>query len=301
VALVNGFLPKTEQAGTLVHTQGGSCKGHSAINQAVQHIVENETVHFHQQPSIDLYLDLHMCFDLMVKACRNLACHHHGADNAYLCLHVKTHQAMKYYVRHKFGVSNNYNMFTQHPWHGAGQGAMDAALCYIVLSTTIIDAYHTKIAPMGLNDPMHIIMVLCSLKAFIDNVVLHASMGLYYMSFQDLQQCASAQVQWWEKLVNVTSRSLHPKKCCAIAYKWQPDLHGILQLKKPSVLLDPIQTNMDHNQLPIHFVKMNKGVHYLGVYITGDCNTSPMETHLWDKALKYTAALQKTPMDCREA
>jgi len=54
---------------------------------------------------------------------------------------------MKYYVKHKFSVSTQYNTFSQHPWHGAGQGAADAALCYIILSDTLIDAYHTKVAP----------------------------------------------------------------------------------------------------------------------------------------------------------
>jgi len=69
-----GFLPKTEQAGMLVHTQGGGQKGRSAIDQAMQHIVENKIIHLCQQPSIDIYLDLRTCFDLMVKACHNLTC-----------------------------------------------------------------------------------------------------------------------------------------------------------------------------------------------------------------------------------
>jgi len=57
------------------------------------------------------------------------------------------HQAMRYFVRHKFGMSCDYNTFTQHLWHGAGQGAADATLHYIVLSDTLINAYHTKITP----------------------------------------------------------------------------------------------------------------------------------------------------------
>jgi len=101
----------------------------------------------------------------MVEACHNLACCRHGTDITYLCLHAKMHQAMKYYVRHKFGMSSQYNTFTQHPWHGAGQGAADAAVQYIVLSDTIIDAYHSKIAPIGLTDPLKAITIMQSLKA----------------------------------------------------------------------------------------------------------------------------------------
>jgi len=56
-------------------------------------------------------------------------------------------------VRHKFGVSMDYNTFEQNPWHGAGQGATNAALRYITLSDVLIDAYHDHIQPSTLQDP----------------------------------------------------------------------------------------------------------------------------------------------------
>jgi len=64
----HGFLPKTEKAGTLVNEQGRGQKGRSAIDQATQQIIETEITHFNQVSTIDLYLDLQTCFDLMVKA-----------------------------------------------------------------------------------------------------------------------------------------------------------------------------------------------------------------------------------------
>jgi len=79
-----GFLPKTEEAGQLVQAQGGGRKGRSAIDQATQQVVETEITHLNQRTTLDLYLDLRMCFDLMVEACHNLACHRHGAEEAYL-------------------------------------------------------------------------------------------------------------------------------------------------------------------------------------------------------------------------
>jgi len=38
---------------------------------------------------------------------------------------------------------------------------------------------------------------------------------------------------------------------------------------------------------------MDEGIQYLGVYITGDRNTKPMEDHLLEKALQYTSAFKK--------
>jgi len=90
----HAFLPWTEQAGMLVMEQGGSHKGLSAIDQAMQQIVETEITHLQQNLAINLYLYLHTCFNLMVEACHNLACRRHGATDAYLGLHARTHQAM---------------------------------------------------------------------------------------------------------------------------------------------------------------------------------------------------------------
>jgi len=154
--------------------------------------------------------------------CHNLACRQHGATDAYLQLHAHTHQAMRYYVQHKFGVSHNYNTFTQHPWHGAGQGAADVAMRYIVLSNTLMDAYHMKIVPRMLTDPTRNLEIIRSLKAFINDVVLHTTSS-QHDTIDDLQQHAQAQLKWWTQLIQVTGDKLNPKKCCGIIYQWEPD------------------------------------------------------------------------------
>jgi len=82
------------------------------------------------------------------------------------------HQLMKYYVRHRYGISTDYNTFEFHPWHGAGQGAADAALCYIALSDSLIDAYHSYFQPRILHDPTLTMQIIKSIKAFIDDMVM---------------------------------------------------------------------------------------------------------------------------------
>ncbi len=117
---------------------------------------------------------------------------------------------MQYFVRHKFGVSKEYNTFSQHPWHGSGQGAADAALRYIVLSDTLIDAYHSKIDMHLIYDPTHHIEILRSLKAFINDVVLHTHQPPD-KSVEELQLCAQEKLTWWDQLVKVTGGELNPK------------------------------------------------------------------------------------------
>jgi len=93
-----GFLPKSELAHTLTTAQGGGRKGRSAIDQATQQVIEMELTALNQHTALDLFLDLRCCFNLMVEACHNMACHRHGAADDYLRLHAQTHQLMKYFV-----------------------------------------------------------------------------------------------------------------------------------------------------------------------------------------------------------
>jgi len=118
---------------------------------------------------------------------------------------------MKYYVRHKFSVLQDYNTFAQHPWHGAGQGVADAALHYIVLSDTLIDAYHSKIALPCLHDLTKLISIIHSCKAFINDVVLHAEDGPL-CPFNALALKVQEQLHWWDQLVKVMGSALNPQK-----------------------------------------------------------------------------------------
>jgi len=86
----HSFLPKSKVNATLTPIQGRGCKGCSAIDQVTQQVVENKLIHLNQCSALDLFLDLCHCFDYMVEACHNMACHHHGVVDDYLWLHVQT-------------------------------------------------------------------------------------------------------------------------------------------------------------------------------------------------------------------
>jgi len=173
-----------------------------------------------------MFLDLQHCFDYMVEACHNMACCRHGAANAYLRLHAQTHKLMRYYVRHKYKVSHDFNAAKAHPWHSAGQGAVDAALQYIVLSDSLIDAYHSHYQPWMMHDPTLTMTLLKSIKAFIDDVAMSA--GGKSHPFPVILQRAQSQLQWWTQLVCSSGGTLNPTKCYCAPYLWTPDKDGIL-------------------------------------------------------------------------
>jgi len=294
-----GFLPKAEQHHTLTPNQGGGRKGRSAIDQALLQVIDSELIHLAQCPAIHLYLDARHCFDLMVEACHNLACRRHGAADDYLRLHAAMHWLMKYYVRHKYGVSKEYNTYEQYPWHSAGQGAADAALRYIALSDALIDAYHAKIQPNIINDPTLTVSITQSIKAFIDDVAMAAAIP--NSNLTALVARAQAQLTWWNQLIKVTGGALNPNKCCYAFYHWQPDQYGILRLKPPPDSTEHLTLSTTETQEQIPLLPIAEGTRYLGIYIATNGSTKMMENHLWRKAITYTKAFQGTNMTRREA
>jgi len=196
---------------------------------------------------------------------------------------------MRYYIRHKYGVSTNYNTFEDHPWHGAGQGAADAALRYIVLSDSLIDAYHKRFQQWMMHDPTLTMLILKSIKAFIDDVAMSAG---GHTTFPDLVHQAQAQLQWWTQLVQSSGSALNPKKCCCAVYHWTPDKNGILRPSDPPLDLVTILSDPNTPNQPIPLLALHEGTRYLGIYVTWSGATKPMEDHVWNVAMNYTRAFQ---------
>jgi len=172
---------------------------------------------------------------------------------------------MKYFIRHKYGMSKEFNTFEFKPWHGAGQGAADAALRYIVLSDTLIDVYHGKIQPWTILDPTLTLPLLKRLKAFIDDVVMSA--GGTGEILPDLIDKTQSQVQWWNALIQASGGALNPSKCCCMVHSWSPNKLGILHPTNPPMDTVQIAVASDPTAPKIPVLQPRKGMRYFGLYI----------------------------------
>jgi len=201
---------------------------------------------------------------------------------------------MKYYVWHRYGISLDYNTFDNHPWHGAGQGAADAAICYIVLSDSLIDAYHSQFQPRILHNPTLTLQIIKSIKAFINDIAMSA--GDQNLTFPQVVEQAQNQLHWWTSLVQSSRGALNPMKCCCAFYHWKPDKYGILRMADPKPADSIITIAPGPAQPTIPILATAEGTRYLGIYVTHNRATKPMEDHVWQQAVTYTRAFQRTHM-----
>jgi len=75
----------------------------------------------------------------------------------------------------------------------------------------LIDAYHAQIQPWLIQDPTLTIVIIKSIKAFIDDVAM--SVG-YDLPLPILMEHAQTQLQWRHQLIQASSGTLNPQKCC---------------------------------------------------------------------------------------
>jgi len=110
---------------------------------------------------------------------------------------------------------------------------VDAVPQYIVLSDMITNAYHTKVAPQMMHDPAALIEIQQSLKAFIDDIMLHMT-STQLDNITELQQCTQSQLQWWAQLVEVTHGELNPKNVVVscISGNWIKKWHTTTEATK---------------------------------------------------------------------
>jgi len=115
--------------------------------------------------------DATACFDQMIEAPNNLACLQHGANPKYIKLHAQTQWELWYYLKHKYGMSKDFNTHSSNqPWYGMGQGAGDACNRWVIGLDSMADAYSVKAHGWIIPSPLPWSQIKQTMKAFIDDV-----------------------------------------------------------------------------------------------------------------------------------
>jgi len=165
-----GFIKHAEDNQQLTDHQGSGRRGCSAIDLACKKVAIYDYVIITRTIAANFEYDLQHCFDNMNEACQNLSCHQHGADPRYIKLHAQTQCKFKYFVKHAYGLSTEYNQYSdQHPWHGAGQGTGNAAPCWVIQSHSLITVYHSQATLWSLPNPVMHTTLTMGINAFMND------------------------------------------------------------------------------------------------------------------------------------
>jgi len=169
----------------------------------------------------------------MIEACQTLSCQQHGADINYLKLHAQTIVLLCYYVKHTFGISEEYNTHSEEsPWYGTGQGAGDAAPCWVVLANSLIMVYLSQADPWNVQSPDRKLTLIQGFDAFMDDTAM-TTVANEHQRMHDVIQIAQTNLNLWNNLLQASGGILNPSKCMWLQFNWDFHPNGTIRLLQP--------------------------------------------------------------------
>jgi len=266
-----GSIQESEKHKCLHDSQGGGRASHSAINLACKKTATFDIFRTAQNLAIDISNDTANCFDRMIEACQNLSCWQHGADTNYLKLHAQTIVLLHYYVKHAFGISQEYNTHSEEsPWYGAGQGAGDAAPCWVVLANSLILAYLSQADPWNVQSPDRKLTLTQGFDAFMGNTAM-TTIATTHQTMTNLIQIAQTNLDLWNNLLQASRGILNPGKCVWFQFNWDFHPNGTVRLSQPPNHQITV-TNPPSNPQPVKRLTPSEAHRYLRVYLTTNGN-----------------------------
>jgi len=199
------------------------------INLAITKVLSYKIANTLRLHVIVIDNDATACFDQMIEAPNNLACLQHGANPQYIKLHAQTQQELRYHLKHKYRISENYNTHqpTQ-PWYGMGQGAGDACNQWVIGSDSLANAYTSDMHGWSIPSPIPTQSHRQDLKAFIDDINLFIGQPNNKTETEFLDM-AQHDINWWHGILQATGGELNTKKCFWSDFQLQYDVFGTPQ------------------------------------------------------------------------
>jgi hypothetical protein len=205
---------------TTSHEQAGGRPGRRSIEEALQTTITYDICNLQHLTGGITYNDAKSCYDRIPENLSNIAAMKQGLSPKIAQLHAQTHQTVKYYAKHKDGVSPLYNKHSQtQQFHGVGQGAGDSPARWGYISDNIITAYNQTSTNANISSSITKQTSNQKVNAFVDdcrNLTITASHQTY-TALQDVGRNS----QKWEKYLHCASAKLELDKTSFFIFGWK--------------------------------------------------------------------------------
>ena len=254
----------------------GTMPGHGSLDPVFIKELEYEMARLTRRPLIHFDNDAASCYDRIPCFLANLASRKYGMDKRVCIVQARTLEQAKYYLKTKFGISDEYAQHTQLcPWFGTGQGSGNSPFYWLLISSTLYDVYCSKTTGGATyTSPDTTLTVKIHLLGFVDDVNNRTNLNPTVDS-QELNNLLDALIdqattdsQLWHDILTGANQELELNKCKYhfIHFHFHPN-------GQPFLADDPDPANpqyrltitgRDGQASPIHFVQSSKAIKYLG-------------------------------------
>jgi hypothetical protein len=265
------LLHKVVDTGALNPACYGTTPGKSSLDPVFIKEMEYEIVRLTRQPLIHFDNDATSCYDRIPCFLANLASRKYGQAAKVCMVQGKTLQAAQYYLKTKFGISEESVRHTREaPWFGTGQGSGNSPMYWLLISSTLYDIYATQVTRGAKYEtPDKQLTVTLTQLGFVDDVNNRTNIP-WNNEVKDMQQLlriASQESQLWYDIMEAANQSLELTKCCyhVMEYQFKPSGKPIMvTTTSPDNQL--IVQDKNQNRVIIRHIPNDEATKYLGCW-----------------------------------
>lgn len=232
--------------------------------------MEYEIVRLTRHPLVHFDNDATSCYDRIPCFLANVVSRKYGQSAKVCMVQGGTLQKAKYYLKTKFGISEEYVQHTQEsPWFGTGQGSGNSPMYWLLISSTLYDIF-TKEVTRGATyeSPDHKIQIKLTQLGFVDDVNNRTNLQWNdQATIPNLLQMASQDSQLWYDIMEAANQSLELTKCKyhVMEFTFKPSGKPIMVThENPEDQL--VVQDKHQNRVTIQHTPNNKAIKYLGCW-----------------------------------
>jgi hypothetical protein len=233
--------------------------------------MEYEVMRLTRQPIVHFDNDATSCYDRIPCFLANLASRKYGQATKVCMVQGKTLQSAKYFLKTKFGLSEEYVSHTREtPWFGTGQGSGNSPMYWLLISSTLYDIYAAKATGGAYYEsPDRATTIKLTQLGFVDDVNNRTNLPWNrdpQPNMQQLMRMASQDSQLWHDILEAANQSLELTKCCyhVMEFEFKPSGKPVLVIHNQRDQL-LVQDKHD-NRVIIRHVPNNEATKYLGCW-----------------------------------
>ena len=285
-------------------SQYGSQPGKEAYTPVLIDIAQYEICKTSGNPMIKFDNDATSCYDRIHCFLANVVSQKYGINKAVCMVQGTTLEEAKYHLKTKLGVSDT---FVKHcwfqPWYGTGQGSGNSPVYWLVISSTLFDAYESKAHGALFESPDRTESIQVFMAGFVDDTsnTTNDFAALQVPSPADLIKLATNDAQLWHDILWSSGGALELPKCSYHHIRYTYNHMAKQSLVEGKIQPQMVLTDPQGRPFPIKILDNKESHKILGSHQCPHTNQSKQTQVLTKNCNSFARALCNSHLTRREA
>ena len=278
----------------------GGRNNRSAIDVVLKKVFTITTYHLTRTNAAITDCDAKACYDRILPHLMALVNMKAGMPKKVAILFMNILQEMKYHISTGFGISKEANTNSnENPIYGIGQGATDGPAQWTMMSDILQKIHNKRAIGTTITNPTKSITESRSLDMFVDDASMLHTSDNKRATKNELRNIVAHDITSWNGSLHSSGGKLCGEKTLCYIIQWCFTNEGIPKIKECNDATDKqveIVNPETHQNIPIHEIKPTTAIRMLGVHIAGNLQNDTEYEKMYEKALKFTNAIQACPL-----